>query len=238
VPYDENIVSLQHSGDVTSASTGYINASKIYDSDLRQVAYVVAQGPTENTVADYWQMVWEQGIALIVNLCDQQDLEENRYRRYWPDEGCIAHGNFEIHLVSEHIWSEDYVVRSFYLKNRSTNETRTVTQFHFLSWPENGCPASNKSLVEFRRKVNKSYRGRASPVLVHCTNGAGRTGTYCLIDVVANRICKGVKELNIAGSLEHLRDQRMAMVSNEEQYKMVFSCVANEVTSLLKTLPQ
>lgn len=101
--------------------------------------------------------------------------------------------------------------------------------------------------------MNKSYRGRASPVLVHCTNGAGRTGTYCLIDVVANRICKGtislqlrtlrqpfigVKELNIAGSLEHLRDQRMAMVSNEEQYKMVFSCVANEVTSLLKTLPQ
>src|SRR5687768_6613419 len=130
---DENIVSLQHSGDVTSASSGYINASKIYDSDLRQVAYVVAQGPTENTVADYWQMVcdycsllnacslkvWEQGIALIVNLCDQKDLEENRYRRYWPDEGCIAHGNFEvrwrlsfllrncqlqIHLVSEHIW--------------------------------------------------------------------------------------------------------------------------------------
>jgi protein tyrosine phosphatase len=237
VPYDDSLIVLQNTDDLTNTS-GYINASGIHDSDMRQVAYIATQSPMDNTVTEFWQMVWEQGVALIVNLCDQTDLDEGRSSRYWPEEGCVAHGNFEIHLVSEHIWSEDYVVRSFYLKNRTTNETRTVTQFHFLTWPENGCPASNKSLVEFRRKVNKSYRGRASPVLVHCTNGAGRTGTYCLIDIVANRICKGVKELNIAGSLEHLRDQRMGMVSNAEQYKMVFSCVADEVTSLLKTLPQ
>jgi len=128
------------------------------------------------------------------------------------------------------------VVRSLYLKNLNTNETRTVTQFHYLTWSEGSVPLSIKSLLEFRRKINKSYRGHSSPVLVHCSTGAGRTGTYCLIDMAINRILKGVKELNVAGSLEHLRDQRMGMVENEEQYKFVFNCVAEEISSLLKNL--
>ena len=86
------------------------------------------------------------------------------------------------------------------------------------------------------RKVNKSYRGRASPILLHDFNGAGRAGTYCIIDIVSNRINKGVKEIDIAASLEHLRDQRPFLVSNGEQYKMVFSCVAEEVTSMIKSI--
>ena len=57
----------------------------------------------------------------------------------------------KVHLVSEHIWCDDYLVRSFYLKNLKTGETRTVTQFHFLSWPEGGVPGSTKPLLEFRR---------------------------------------------------------------------------------------
>ena len=59
-------------------------------------------------------------------------------------------------MVSEHIWCDEYLVRSFYLKNLKTGETRTVTQFHFLAWPENGIPTSTKALLEFRRFVNKS----------------------------------------------------------------------------------
>ncbi|KAI6235178.1 Receptor-type tyrosine-protein phosphatase N2 [Aphelenchoides besseyi] len=233
LPYDETVVMLKENNEEK-----YINASKIHDSDLRQVAYIATQAPLENTVVDFWQCIWEQGITLVVNLCDQNDAL--KYQRYWPDEGAKTYGIFEVHLVSEHIWSEDYMVRSFYLKNTETNETRTVTQFHYLAWAENGTPASVKSLLEFRRKVNKSYRGRASPVLVHCSTGTDRTGTYCLMDIVVNRITKGagIKELNIAGSLEHLRDQRMRMVGNVEQYKFVFSCVAEEVNALLKNQQQ
>lgn len=106
----------------------------------------------------------------------------------------------QVHLVSEHIWCDDYLVRSFYLKNLKTGETRTVTQFHFLSWPDHGVPPNTKPLLDFRRyavesrissrqapsslvlvapspgshfilccrKVNKSYRGRSCPIVVHC----------------------------------------------------------------------
>ncbi|CAD5223188.1 unnamed protein product [Bursaphelenchus xylophilus] len=231
LPYDENVVILKDE----EGNETYINASKITDSDPRQAAYIAAQAPLENTVVDFWQCIWSEGTTLLVNLCGQED--QKKYQRYWPDEGAKTYGIYEVHLVSEHIWSEDYMVRSFYLKNTVTNETRTVTQFHYLAWPEDGCP-SVKSVLEFRRKVNKSYRGRQSAILVHCTTGTKRTGTYCLLDMVINRITKGIKELNIAGSLEFLRDQRQGMVGNAEQYKLVFACVAEEVSALLKNLQQ
>lgn len=57
----------------------------------------------------------------------------------------------QVNLVSEHIWCEDFLVRSFYLKNLQTNETRTVTQFHFLSWMDRGIPNSARTLLDFRR---------------------------------------------------------------------------------------
>lgn len=69
------------------------------------------------------------------------------------------------------------------------------------------------------RKVNKSYRGRSCPIVVHCSDGAGRTGTYCLIDMVLNRMAKGAKEIDIAATLEHIRDQRANMVESKEQFE-------------------
>jgi receptor-type tyrosine-protein phosphatase N len=111
-------------------------------------------------------MLWQQGSVVIVNLT-RNDADQYRY---WPTDGAHAYGVFEVstcddacsrahtvplqvHLVSEHIWCEDYVVRSFYLKNTSTGETRTVTQLHYVNWPENGVPMHTKTLLEFRRYV-------------------------------------------------------------------------------------
>jgi len=128
-------------------------------------------------------------------------------------------------------------VRSFYLKNLRTNETRTVTQFHFLTWPDHGVPPASKPLLEFRRKVNKSYRGRQCPIVVHCSDGCGRTGTYILLDLVLNRVYKGAKELDIAAALEHLRDQRWGMVETRDQFEFVLGAVAEEVQAMLKALP-
>jgi receptor-type tyrosine-protein phosphatase N len=234
LPYDHTLIRLQYGADADIAQCGeYINASMLYDSDPRTAVYIATQAPMLTTAAEFWQMVWEQGAVVIVNLTKLSE----KCHRYWPDNGSEVLGVFEVHLVSEHIWSEDYLVRSFYLKNLRTNETRTVTQFHFVSWPDTNIPNA-KALLEFRRKVNKSYRGRLSPIIVHCSDGAGRTGTYCLLDMVLNRINKGVKELDIAASLEHLRDQRPNMVQTKEQYKFVVCCVAEEVNAMLKALPQ
>lgn len=97
------------------------------------------------------QMIWEQGSVTIVMLTRLMENGVSMCTRYWPEEGSEVYHNYEVHLVSEHIWCDDYLVRSFYLKNLKTNETRTVTQFHFLSWPETGVPSNAKAILDFRR---------------------------------------------------------------------------------------
>lgn len=157
-------------------SLSFYNSPNLFlqtDHDPRAPAYVAAQGPLPTTLAHFWQMIWEQGAVVIVSLCRLQENGEIACARYWPEEGaevyhiyevsyrgelsergvliCIYLYFFQVHLVSEHIWCDDYLVRSFYLKNLRTSETRTVTQFHFLSWPQGGVPAQAKALLDFRR---------------------------------------------------------------------------------------
>lgn len=235
VPYDHARVILNELSNANSAD--YINASSITDHDPRNPAYIATQGPLPHTAPDFWQLIWEQGAVVIVMLTRLTEGGTAMCHRYWPEEGSEVYHIYEVHLVSEHIWCDDYLVRSFYLKNVRTGETRTVTQFHFLSWPEAGVPASTKALLEFRRKVNKSYRGRSCPIVVHCSDGAGRTGTYCLIDMVLSRMAKGAKEIDIAATLEHLRDQRPKMVATKQQFEFVLTAVAEEVHAILKALP-
>ncbi|XP_039297087.1 uncharacterized protein LOC111044754 [Nilaparvata lugens] len=207
------------------------------DHDPRNPAYIATQGPLSNTTPDLWQMVWEQGCVVMVMLTRLVESDVTMCHRYWPEEGSELYHIYEVHLVSEHIWCDDYLVRSFYLKNLKTGETRTVTQFHFLSWPDGGVPSSIKALLEFRRKVNKSFRGRSCPIVVHCSDGIGRTGTYCLLDMVLNRMAKGAKEIDIAATLEHIRDQRMRSVTTKQQFQFVLAAVAEEVQAILRVLP-
>ncbi|XP_016342132.1 receptor-type tyrosine-protein phosphatase-like N isoform X1 [Sinocyclocheilus anshuiensis] len=236
VPYDHSRVKLK--AEINPSRTDYINASTIIEHDPRMPAYIATQGPLSHTISDFWQMVWESGCTVIVMMTALVEDGEKQCDRYWPDEGSSLYHIYEVNLVSEHIWCNDFLVRSFYLKNVQTQETRTLTQFHFLSWPAKGIPTSTRPLLDFRRKVNKCYRGRSCPIIVHCSDGTGRTGTYILIDMVLNRMAKGVKEIDIAATLEHIRDQRPGMVRTKDQFEFALTAVAEEVNAILKALPQ
>ncbi|XP_018527435.1 LOW QUALITY PROTEIN: protein tyrosine phosphatase receptor type Na [Lates calcarifer] len=236
LPYDHSRVKLK--AEVNPNKQDYINASIIFDHDPRQPAYIATQGPLPHTVADFWQMVWENGCTVIVMMTALVEDGEKQCERYWPDEGSSLYHIYEVNLVSEHIWCKDFLVRSFYLKNIQTQETRTLTQFHLLSWPADGIPTSTRPLLDFRRKVNKCYRGRSCPIIVHCSDGTGRAGTYILIDMVLNRMAKGVKEIDIAATLEHIRDQRPGLVRTKDQFEFALTAVAEEVNAILKALPQ
>ncbi|XP_060118000.1 receptor-type tyrosine-protein phosphatase-like N isoform X2 [Heteronotia binoei] len=237
VPYDHLRIKLK--AESNPSRSDFINASPLIDHDPRMPAYIATQGPLSHTIADFWQMVWENGCTVIVMLSPLVEDGIKQCDRYWPDEGSSLYHIYEVNLVSEHIWCEDFLVRSFYLKNVQSQETRTLTQFHFLSWPAEGIPITTRPLLDFRsRKVNKCYRGRSCPIIVHCSDGAGRTGTYILIDMVLNRMAKGVKEIDIAATLEHVRDQRPGMVQTKDQFEFALTAVAEEVNTILKALPQ
>uniref|UniRef100_A0A4W6ETZ5 Protein tyrosine phosphatase receptor type Nb n=1 Tax=Lates calcarifer TaxID=8187 RepID=A0A4W6ETZ5_LATCA len=214
VPYDHSRVKLK--AEINPSRSDYINASTIVSPRL-------SNGHHGPFLTSFWFDVVDG---------------EKQCDRYWPDEGSSLYHIYEVNLVSEHIWCNDFLVRSFYLKNVQTQETRTLTQFHFLSWPAQGIPTSTRPLLDFRRKVNKCYRGRSCPIIVHCSDGTGRTGTYILIDMVLNRMAKGVKEIDIAATLEHVRDQRPGMVRTKDQFEFALTAVAEEVNAILKALPQ
>uniref|UniRef100_A0A4W4FR60 Protein tyrosine phosphatase receptor type N2 n=1 Tax=Electrophorus electricus TaxID=8005 RepID=A0A4W4FR60_ELEEL len=236
IPYDHSRICLKVEN--SQGNSDYINASPIMDHDPRNPAYIATQGPLPSTVADFWQMVWESGCVVIVMLTPLTESGVKQCYHYWPDEGSNLYHIYEVNLVSEHVWCEDFLVRSFYLKNMQTNESRTVTQFHYHTWLNQHTPETNQALLDFRRKVNKCYRGRSCPIIVHCSDGAGRTGTYILIDMVLNKMAKGAKEIDIAATLEHLRDQRPGMVQTKEQFEFALTAVAEEVNAILKALPQ
>ncbi|KAM9440188.1 solute carrier organic anion transporter family member 5A1b [Clarias gariepinus] len=235
IPYDHSRICLKVEN--SQSNSEYINASPIMDHDPRSPAYIATQGPLPSTVSDFWQMVWESGCVVIVMLTPLTESGVKQCYHYWPDEGSNLYHIYEVNLVSEHVWCEDFLVRSFYLKNMQTNESRTVTQFHYHTWLNQHTPETSQALLDFRRKVNKCYRGRSCPIIVHCSDGAGRTGTYILIDMVLNKMAKGAKEIDIAATLEHLRDQRPGMVQTKEQFEFALTAVAEEVNAILKSLP-
>ncbi|KAH8876215.1 Receptor-type tyrosine-protein phosphatase N2 [Schistosoma japonicum] len=239
IPYEQSRVKLR------SGDNDYINASLLYDNNPRNPVYIATITPTIKSIPDFWLMIWEQGCVVIVCLertdelkrmdeIDQFELNDESVK-YWPNEGSQVYGSFEVHLVSEHSWNAHYIVRSLYLKSIITNETRTVTQFHYLTWKDENLKENSKPMLEFRRKVNRSFRGLMSPIVVHCSDGCGRTGAYILLDLALNRITKSIKEIDIAASLEHLRDQRPNMIKTLEQYEFVLSSTAEEVDAMLQT---
>ncbi|KFO13827.1 Receptor-type tyrosine-protein phosphatase-like N, partial [Balearica regulorum gibbericeps] len=233
VPYDHARIKLK--AESNPSRSDFINASPIIEHDPRMPAYIATQGPLSHTIADFWQVS-------VTRLCQRvgvppgtaHQMEQPPCPALMPPAASLG----QVNLVSEHIWCEDFLVRSFYLKNVQSQETRTLTQFHFLSWPAEGIPTTTRPLLDFRRKVNKCYRGRSCPIIVHCSDGAGRTGTYILIDMVLNRMAKGVKEIDIAATLEHIRDQRPGMVQTKDQFEFALTAVAEEVNAILKALPQ
>uniref|UniRef100_A0A672RMV9 Protein tyrosine phosphatase receptor type Nb n=1 Tax=Sinocyclocheilus grahami TaxID=75366 RepID=A0A672RMV9_SINGR len=228
VPYDHSRVKLK--AEINPSRTDYINASTIIEHDPRMPAYIAPKALSHTPSPNLCR--------IIVMMTALVEDGEKQCDRYWPDEGSSLYHIYEVNLVSEHIWCNDFLVRSFYLKNVQTQETRTLTQFHFLSWPAQGIPTSTRPLLDFRRKVNKCYRGRSCPIIVHCSDGTGRTGTYILIDMVLNRMAKGVKEIDIAATLEHIRDQRPGMLRTKDQFEFALTAVAEEVNAILKALPQ
>ena len=162
----------------------------------------------------------------------------NRPAKKQQPEVAQAPTRFEVHLISEHVSSNDYLVRNLYLINRETGETRTISQFHYLAWPENKVPENVHSFLQFRRKVHKSYRTLNSPILVHCSDGTGRSGTYTLIDIILERIKNGAKEIDPRATLEHLREQRVGLCATQGQFEFVLVALAEEIQIILNALPQ
>ncbi|KAK7503371.1 hypothetical protein BaRGS_00005292 [Batillaria attramentaria] len=228
LPYDRNRVVLEKiNGDDAS---DYINASFVrgHRSDK---AYIAAQGPKNNTAGDFWRMVWQEQVTHIVMLTNL--LEHNKWKcyEYWPAKGAkMTYGTMEVTGVDDEQRAH-YVIRTFDVSQAGDREKRRVQQFHYVSWFDHEVPATTP-LVDFWRHVKaRASCTSKSPLLVHCSAGVGRTGTFIALDVVIDR-AQHEANVIIRDVVQRLRDDRCNMVQNKGQYLFLHEAVLEAYTSL------
>ncbi|KAG8183435.1 hypothetical protein JTE90_023191 [Oedothorax gibbosus] len=220
-PYDHSRVKLLPLGD--DPASDFINANYIPGySSLRE--YIACQGPLPGTVDDMWRMVWEQGTTMIVMLTQCVERGKTKCERYWPAVPGEAafYGDVQVKTLSESMLSS-YVIRVFHLQLGS--QTRMVKQMHFTHWPDFGCPESPGDLINFIRAVRDHLaRIRPGPIIVHCSAGVGRTGTFITVDQLSQQI-RHSDVIDIYSNVMELRHHRVNMVQTEDQYIYIHLCV-------------
>lgn len=219
LPYDYNRVELSEvNGDPGS---NYINASYI-DGFKEPRKYIAAQGPRDETVGDFWRMIWEQKATVIVMVTRCEEGNRNKCAEYWPSmgDGAREYGDILVR-ISEHKTCPDYVIQKFSITNKKEKTAgREVTHIQFTSWPDHGVPEDPHLLLKLRRRVNAFSNFFSGPIVVHCSAGVGRTGTYIGIDAMLEGL-EAENKADVYGYVVKLRRQRCLMVQVEAQYILI-----------------
>lgn len=219
LPYDYNRVELSDiNGD---AGSNYINASYI-DGFKEPRKYIAAQGPRDETVDDFWRMIWEQKATVIVMVTRCEEGNKNKCAEYWPsmDEGSRVYGDVVVE-INEHKRCPDYIIQKLTVGNRKEKASgRAVTHIQFTSWPDHGVPEDPHLLLKLRRRVNAFSNFFSGPIVVHCSAGVGRTGTYIGIDAMLEGL-EAENKVDVYGYVVKLRRQRCLMVQVEAQYILI-----------------
>ncbi|XP_077458409.1 receptor-type tyrosine-protein phosphatase T isoform X5 [Stigmatopora argus] len=219
IAYDHTRVRLQPlDGEPHS---DYINANFI-DGYHRPRHYIATQGPMQETVRDFWRMVWQENSASIVMVTNLVEVGRVKCVRYWPDETEV-YGDVKVTLVETEPLAE-YVIRTFTVQKKGHHELRELRQFHFTSWPDHGVPCYATGLLGFVRQVKFLNPPDAGPVVAHCSAGAGRTGCFIAVDIMLD-MAENEGVVDIFNCIRELRSQRVNMVQTEEQYVFVHDAI-------------
>uniref|UniRef100_A0A3B4AP71 protein-tyrosine-phosphatase n=1 Tax=Periophthalmus magnuspinnatus TaxID=409849 RepID=A0A3B4AP71_9GOBI len=199
----------------------YINANYI-DGYHRPRHYIASQGPMQETVRDFWRMVWQENSASIVMVTNLVEVGRVKCVRYWPDETEV-YGDIKVTLIETEPLAE-YVIRTFSVQKKGHHEIRELRQFHFTSWPDHGVPCYATGLLGFIRQVKFLNPPDAGPIVVHCSAGAGRTGCFIAVDIMLD-MAENEGVVDIFNCIRELRSQRVNMVQTEEQYVFVHDAI-------------
>ncbi|TKS76379.1 Tyrosine-protein phosphatase non-receptor type 14 [Collichthys lucidus] len=232
VPYEENRVELVPNKE---NNTGYINASHIKVMIRgEEWHYIATQGPLANTCADFWQMVWEQGVNVIAMVTAEEEGGRSKSHRYWPKLGSkhnsATHGKFKV-TTKFRTDSGCYATTGLKVKHLLSGQERTVWHLQYTDWPEQGCPEYVQGFLSYLEEIQSVRRHTNSmldtskslnpPVVVHCSAGVGRTGVVILTELMISCL-EHNEPVEVPAMLSGLRQQRMLMVQTISQYKFVY----------------
>ncbi|XP_076324345.1 tyrosine-protein phosphatase 10D-like isoform X1 [Tachypleus tridentatus] len=219
LPYDHSRVKLLPTDD--EEGSDYINANYIpgYNSPRE---FIVTQGPLLSTRDDFWRMIWEQNIRVIVMLTRCIEKGREKCDHYWPfDTQPVYYGDIEVTVFNESLYT-DWTISEFQVcKN---DQSRMVRHFHFTTWPDFGVPSPPQILIKFVRTFRERVVQDNRPILVHCSAGVGRSGTFIALDHILQHIQK-YDYVDIFGLVHEMRKERVWMVQNEQQYICIHQCL-------------
>lgn len=242
VPYDFNRVRL------AGGHGDYVNASLVESpkSELPGWSFIAAQGPLRSTLEDFWKMVFQQQCPAIVMLTRVMEKQQEKCAPYYPEglgESCMF-GDYEVVVENVRDISLDITVRGLRVMQVSTQSSIFLNHYHYHEWPDHGVPEYTRPIRDLINMLASSGAGQ-DKILVHCSAGVGRTGTFCAVHIVLNRLryLQSLKDVtqeklewavNLVAIVGALRNQRMGMVQTIDQYYFCYQAVLQELDSVLK----
>nr|XP_034321094.1 receptor-type tyrosine-protein phosphatase epsilon-like [Crassostrea gigas] len=219
-PYDHSRVILK------GTDADYTNANYISGLDEEKV-YIASQGPKQNTLNDFWTMIWQEKVTQIVMLTNLKEGVKMKCTQYWPENmKSRQHGNIVIKNVEEKQYAF-YVIRKLSVSHKEQKKSIVVMQYHYTTWPDHGTPDPLR-LVVFHCHVMRTRSNKIkSPTVVHCSAGIGRTGTYIALDALY-KAGKASGKINVAEYVKIMRANRMNMVQTYEQYMTIYLALNEE----------
>ncbi|CAF3910060.1 unnamed protein product [Rotaria sp. Silwood2] len=228
LPYENTRVCLSPIRGIDGSD--YINASYI-DGYRFKNGYIATQGPLNETIDDFWRMIWEHNVTIIVMLTKLKEMGREKCAQYWPIDRSIRYGYFIVDPLGEYHMSQ-YLLSELKLTDSRDGQSRTIRHFLYTEWPEQGVPKVGEGFIDFIGQVHKTKEGfgQDGPIVVHCSAGVGRTGVFLTLSIVLERIrYEGV--IDVFQTVKLLRTQRPALVQTEDQYQFCYRSALEYLSS-------
>eukprot|EP00049_Salpingoeca_infusionum_P015322 m.296406 g.296406 ORF g.296406 m.296406 type:complete len:1878 (+) comp15856_c0_seq7:340-5973(+) len=232
VPFDSNRIVL------AGCTPDYVNASLIKNVLPGTPNFIASQGPTKTSVRAFWEVVVQNRVGVIVMVTNVMEGSRVKCEKYWPPsrqsltleptEGYPSTITITGEVVTDGItWSK----RVFTVTSSQNPEPLKVSQFHFTDWPDFSAPESPNGFVKFVRvvmgtqhKIQKSIKSADPPLLVHCSAGVGRTGTFIgVYSLLSSLHATKRPSWSVPDIVRSMRKQRVAMVQTATQYEFLYS---------------
>ncbi|KAK1786887.1 hypothetical protein P4O66_017270, partial [Electrophorus voltai] len=223
LPYDHCRVKLCPL--MSQPHSDYINASYV-PGGYTSHDFICTQAPLPSTMDDFWRMVWEQNVQVIVMVTALKGSSKVMCNQYWPPErGMGCYGAVQVTSMSCH-YGPDCYVTTIHLRHRGQSGERHVTHYHYPDWPDQGVPKDPSSLCAFAERVRKHLEdvSPARPTVVHCSAGVGRSGTFVALLWLMRLCLRGIPP-DVYLTVRDLRRHRVLMVQNLGQYIFVHQCL-------------